>query len=487
LKQNSPKQLYSAEQSRQLDRIAIEQFSIPGITLMKRAGRAAFQTLLAHWPQPQHISVFCGGGNNGGDGYIVAALAAQQHIPVSLFYLSDPAKLNGDAALARDFAAQSGVQFTAFTDSANVQGVVVDAMLGTGSKGAPRGDYAKAIALINSLDNPVLAIDIPSGLDADTGAATDAVRADATITFIGTKRGLLTGRGPALTDELVFNNLELPEAVYQQVATSTYSIDYQPLPPREQDAHKGASGHVLILGGDEGMGGAVAMAAEAAARTGAGLVSVATQADHVNAILARCPEVMVKGIKSEDQLAPLLSRANVLVVGPGLGQSAWSRMLWNASLTTSLPKVVDADGLNMLAEKNLRNDNWVLTPHPGEAARLLSCDTNTIQNDRFCAASKLRNVWGGVVILKGAGSLVASASGIGVCRAGNPGMASGGMGDVLSGVIGALIAQGLSLQEAAETGVQIHAMAGDRASQRGQRGMLATDLMPHLRSLVNGL
>jgi len=266
------------------------------------------------------------------------------------------------------------------------------------------------------------------------------------------------------------------------------------LPPRAVDAHKGDSGHVLVIGGDNGFGGAVAMAAEAAARCGAGLVSVATQAEHVNAILARRPEIMVKSIAKADDLDALLSRATVLVVGPGLGQSAWSLMLLRKVLQSNLPKVVDADALSLFAcgessEDTLRkhrDKHWILTPHPGEAARLLSGDVGEVQHDRYLAVTEIQKARDGVVVLKGAGTLVASEHAIGVCRAGNAGMASGGMGDVLSGVIGALLAQGLGLQEAAELGVQIHGMAGDKAARRGQRGLLATDLMPHLRSLING-
>jgi len=490
-----PSAIYSAEQSRQLDRIASEQFAIPGITLMKRAGRAAWQTLLTAWPAPEHVTVYCGGGNNGGDGYILAGLAAQQQVPTTLIFLSDPNKLQGDAALARDFAAQNGVAFLPFSQDKKPTGIIVDALIGTGARGAPRAIYAAVIDCINSSALPVLAIDIPSGLNADTGAVIGtAVQADITITFICLKQGLLTGRGPALCGNLQFADLGVPKAVHQQVKNPCHLIQYRPLPPRAVDAHKGDSGHVLVIGGDNGFGGAVAMAAEAAARCGAGLVSVATQAEHVNAILTRRPEIMVKSIAKADDLDALLSRATVLVVGPGLGQSAWSLMLLRKVLQSNLPKVVDADALSLLAcgessEDTLRKHrdrHWILTPHPGEAARFLCGDVGQVQHDRYLAVTEIQKARDGVVVLKGAGTLVASEHAIGVCRAGNAGMASGGMGDVLSGVIGALLAQGLGLQEAAELGVQIHGMAGDKAARRGQRGLLATDLMPHLRSLING-
>lgn len=486
---NKNQSLYTAEQSRQLDRIAIEQCGIPGISLMKRAGRAAFQCLVSRWPKPGHITVFCGGGNNGGDGYIVAALAAQQQLPVTVVYLSDPERLKGDAALARDFARQANVEVKAFSaEEAIAEGLIVDALLGTGSSGDLRGDYQQAIEAINASSASVLSIDIPSGLFADTGSELGlAVKADATITFIGIKQGLLTGCGPVQTGELVFDDLGLPDEVYDQVESRCSVIPKPNFPKRALDAHKGKFGHVLVVGGDSGMGGAVLMAAEAAARCGAGLISVATRSEHIGPLLSRRPELMVKAVESGDDLQVLIDRASVMVIGPGLGQSDWSKMLLKQVLASDLPKVIDADALNLLASefKDQQSINWVLTPHPGEAARLLACDTQQVQRDRFASARQLQQQRGGALVLKGVGSLVVSENLTGVCRSGNPGMASGGMGDVLSGVIGALLAQGYDLYQAASMGVQVHAMAADKAAQRGERGMLASDLFPHLRTLVN--
>jgi len=489
--------LYTAAQSRALDRIAIEQYGLPGIVLMKRAGRAAWQALRERWPEAKTLTVFCGGGNNGGDGYIVAALAAQQKRPVRIVCLAPPEQLTGDAALACQFARDAGVAMQGFDDGLVLEGgVIVDALLGTGSRGAPRGDYAAAIDRINASGLPVLALDLPSGLDADTGhAAAACIRATATITFIALKRGLLTGRAPALTGELLYDDLQLPADVFAGIAPAARRIAEQLpnhlLPPRAADAHKGHFGHVLVIGGDLGMGGAAAMAAEAAARTGAGLVSVATRAENVPAIVTRRPELMARGIQSAIELEGLLARASVVAIGPGLGKSEWSQHLLAATLASSLPLVVDADALNLIADMpDALPREWVLTPHPGEAARLLRCSTGEIQADRFAAAERLQQRFGGTVVLKGAGSLVASAGTggceIAVCSAGNPGMASGGMGDVLSGVIAGLIAQGLDPADAAELGVLLHARAADRAAAAsGERGMLASDLFPHLQGLVN--
>lgn len=491
--------LYTAAQTRELDRLAIEEQGIPGIVLMKRAGRAAFEALLRRWPVPGLIHIFCGSGNNAGDGYIVAGLTAQKNLPVRIIQVGDPKKLQGDAARAHEFARQAKVEMLPWAPGLSLdEGVVVDALLGTGAKGAPRGDYAAAIRCINASNLPVLAVDLPSGLDADTGHCEgDRVRADLTVTFIGVKRGLLTGRAPAVVGELEFRDLDLPEAVYDAVPTRVSRLNpamaADLLPPRQRDVHKGHFGHVLVIGGDLGTGGAALMAAESAARVGAGLVSVATRSEHCGAFLARRPELMVRGVDSPDKLKPLLSRATVVVIGPGLGQSDWAYGLLQAAVKSGLPLVVDADGLNLISRdpEAFRNaGKWVLTPHPGEASRLLGKSTGDVQADRFAAAEELLRRFGGAVVLKGAGTLVASDSDsgprIGVADVGNPGMASGGMGDILSGVIGGLLAQGLSLAQAAELGVLLHGQAADLAAQAaGERGLLATDLLPHLHHLVN--
>lgn len=491
-----PSALYTAAQCRELDRIAIEDFAIPGFDLMQRAGRVAFNRLLSQWAQPSLITVFCGSGNNGGDGYVIAALAARQNYSVQIVQVGDPAKLRGDAAKACRFAQEAGVNMLPFPSAETpVTGVIVDALLGTGSQNAPRGDYQQAIRMINNSGLPVLAVDLPSGLDPDTGQVKgDCVRAQVTTTFIGVKRGLCTGQAPAYTGKIFFDSLEVPPAVYSQVPSQVEHLrdgDFDHLlRPRAVDAHKGHFGHVLVIGGDLGMGGAVLMAAEAAGRVGAGLVSVATRPQHVSALLGRRPEFMVHGVDSADALDDMMERASVLVLGPGLGRSSWSRDIFARAMQGSQPRVVDADGLNLISENPdafAKGVPWVLTPHPGEAARLLGQTVADVQTDRFASARQLQERFGGVAVLKGAGSLIASQNRIGVSTRGNPGMATGGMGDVLSGVIGGLLAQGFELADAAEAGVLIHGKAADLAAGDGQRGMLATDLFVHLRTLVNPL
>lgn len=260
----------------------------------------------------------------------------------------------------------------------------------------------------------------------------------------------------------------------------------QLLKPRARTASKTDFGHVLVIGGDRGMAGAVRMAGEATARVGAGLVSIATRPEHITVISSTRPELMAHGVKTAKELSPLLKRATVLVLGPGLGQSTWSQQLFKKVLSAPQPKVVDADALNLLAKKPVLRSDWILTPHPGEAARLLKSTPEKIQQDRITAALQLQKKYGGVIVLKGADTIV-----VGndhkpkICNAGNPGMASGGMGDVLTGIIAGLIAQGLPLQLAAELSVCLHAAAGDLAAKEGERGLLALDLMPYLRKLVN--
>ncbi|WP_369809169.1 NAD(P)H-hydrate dehydratase [Oceanicoccus sp. KOV_DT_Chl] len=283
--------------------------------------------------------------------------------------------------------------------------------------------------------------------------------------------------------------------IFGQVAASSERLDLaalmKHLPARATTAHKGHGGHVMITGGDAGMAGAAVMASQAACRVGAGLISCATRPEHIPALISRCPEVMAHGVISGQELAELLPRANAVVVGPGLGQAAWGEQLFQQVCQLDVPLVVDADALNMLAArtfiKECTRDKWILTPHPGEAARLLNCSVAEIQQDRFAAVIELQRRYGGAVILKGAGTLVADSEHQlpALCAYGNPGMASGGMGDVLSGVLGALLAQGLSVADAARLGVCLHGAAADLAALDGQRGMLATDLLPHLRHLVN--
>jgi NAD(P)H-hydrate epimerase len=330
-------------------------------------------------------------------------------------------------------------------------------------------------------------------VDADSGYHHGcAVRADITLSFIAGKPGLYTGRGRAAAGEVVIDDLGLVDHVFDDLEPAARLLRADALArwcaPRPRDAHKGLFGHVLCIGGDRGYGGALALCAEAAHRVGAGLVSAATRAEHVAPLLTRRPECMVRAVDDADDLQPLLQRAGVLAVGPGLGMSEWGMALLYVAQEAGLPAVFDADALNAIARRDADLlPQAVLTPHPGEAARLLGLAVVEIEADRVQAARRLAARFGCVVVLKGAGTVVAAPGEIpAIVDAGNPGMAAGGMGDVLTGTIAGLIAQGWSRFDAAVCGALLHAAAGDAAADEGgERGLLPSDLFPHLRHLVN--
>lgn len=478
---------------RELERRACESGDLNTYALMERAGAAALNALRAAWPEASRIAVVCGKGNNGGDGYVLARLARLAGLEVTVLQVAAPG--GGDAALALGGLHKAGLALRPFAPDylAGVD-VIVDALLGIGISGAPAGPLAAAIAAINAAGKPVLALDLPSGLDGDTGqAAGPAVRATRTICFVAWKRGLFLGSGPALAGQRQLADLGLPDAVYAGFRPEVRVLRAEALPPRRRDAHKGDFGHVLCLGGAPGMSGAIRLAGEAALRCGAGLVSIATDVGHAALLNLDRPELMVRAIVGLDDpaLAEALGRATALVLGPGLGRSAWSRFLAESALSSRKPLVVDADGLNLLASGlggGARQD-LILTPHPGEAARLLGMESAAIQADRSGAARAIARSYGAICVLKGAGTVVAHPDGsLAIATGGNPGMASGGMGDVLAGVIGALLAQGLLPWEAACQGVALHAEAGDRAAaEGGERGLLASDLLPWLRRLINAV
>lgn len=528
--------------------------------LMGRAAQSAFDLLRQRWPETRRLCVLCGGGNNAGDGYLVARLAQLAGFEVRIIALKDEAQLTGDAQLAAIAAREAGVerhpwpQATATAESL-VKGwpLLLDALTGIGLREAPRGAVAHAIELINQRHREgahVMALDVPSGLDAATGAVAGvAVEADVTLTFLVDKPGLHTGRAELHAGHVSLARLGaarvLPEVVKQTRTAALLACESvqrltprwleTELVPRSPLAHKGDAGSVLVFGGGPGLGGSVLLASEATARAGAGKVALLTAPAHVSASLTRCPEVMVRGLKSgpegssHDGFAVLeaqMAQASVTLVGPGMGTEPLESLLWgwgglSRVLAADQPLVVDADALSLLAWRAgegevIRRDDWVLTPHPGEAARLLGCSVAQVEQDRPGAVRALQQRYGGSVVLKGAGSLIASPAGVlegpdvALCPYGNPGMASGGMGDVLGGIIAGLAAQALNggfdarqsrtheqgtaqaahvtrcMAQAARVGVLVHALAADRAVQeRGERGLLAGDLASYMHLLLN--
>jgi len=486
-----PLAIHTAQQVRDMDRWAIERLGIPGYTLMTRAGEAALDLVVEAWPRARRLLVLCGSGNNGGDGYVVARLARAAGLEVAVAALSDPSRLGGDAARAyADFVSHGGQAREFDASLLPAAELVVDAMLGTGLDREVGGVYAQCIDSVNAACTAVRAVDVPSGLNADTGAVMGrAVRADRTITFVGLKAGLFLGGGADHVGTLSFARLGVPEdagraePVMRRIDPADVT---QVLPRRRRSAHKGENGRVLVVGGGPGMPGAARLAAAAALRAGAGLVTVATRPEHVAAIVAGRPEIICHAVASGQELEPLLRQADVVALGPGLGRGEWSRTMFEAALAGGKPLVVDADGLNLLAAEPRRGSDWILTPHPGEAARLIGCSVAEVQADRLGSVRALAGRFGGVAVLKGAASLVLGPSGLPwVCTAGNPGMATAGMGDVLTGVIAAVWAQHRDAEAAAAVGVLVHATAGDAAARAGERGLLATDVIERLRECVN--
>jgi len=483
--QNWPINLYRAEQVREIERLAISFQNITSFDLMIRAGTAVFATMKLQCPDMQAIAVFCGSGNNAGDGYIVAKLALLAGLRVNVYSLIDPEGLGGDALLAYKHYQELQGEIILFQPEQVIKAdVLVDALFGIGLSRSITGLYAQAIQLINSTAAKIIAIDIPSGIHADTGCILGcAVKADCTVSFVALKQGLLTGQAFDYCGDIIFESLSVPEANFIEIKPAAVRVMKAQVPPRDRYSHKGRYGHVLVIGGDYGYTGAARMAGEAALRVGAGLVSIATRAEHAALINLSRPELMCHGVESPEQLMMLLEKASVVVIGPGLGQSDWAKSLFNKTLNAGKPMIIDADGLNLLAKTPIKNPDWILTPHPGEAARLLKCSTIDIEQDRFASVTALQHQYDGIILLKGAGTLIASTDECGISTTGNPGMASGGMGDVLAGIIAGMLAQGLSLKEAAQQGAYHHGLAADRAVEKeGERGLLASDLMPYLRT-----
>ncbi len=487
---------------RDLDRRSADAQGLSEFDLMERAGVAAFKHLRILWPRAQRVAVFCGTGNNGGDGWIIARLLRESGLNAEVFVFGALEKITGAARLAYeawfDMAQQSpnsSDDWLALAKPSTEYDLIVDALVGIGFRGPARPDFSELVDAVNRATIPVLSLDVPSGLNADTGALEGStVAAHATITFVAMKPGLLTGRARDFVGDLTLEPLGTPSSLIdsaQIVATSWASdLPHEFLHPRRPSAHKGNYGHVLVVGGNVGMGGASILAASAALRGGAGLVTLATRSAHLTAALARHPEVMAHNIDLPEALRPLLQGASTVVIGPGLGVDDWSRSCFRLALESAKPLVIDADGLNLLATDSSLSrlsQESVLTPHPGEAARLAGVSVSNIESDRLYWAKSLAEQYGSTIILKGAGSVIASqddGSIPHICSAGNPGMASGGMGDVLAGLVGALMGQGYAAPKAALGGVIAHATAGDQAWREHGIGLTASDVTSHLGAIL---
>jgi NAD(P)H-hydrate epimerase len=492
---SSPSALYSVSQVRALDAYAIGTLGVSGYTLMKRAGEAALRALRSRWPRALRIAVVTGGGNNGGDGYVLARFGHAAGLQMTVLAAVPPERLRGDARQAAADYRTSGGDIHAFSAATLAQAdVIVDALLGTGLDRPVQPELAGVIRAINDAQRPVFALDLPSGLNGDTGSVMGAaVRADSTISFVALKVGLFIGEGPDHAGRVLLDDLEVvapaAEAAFEPVLERLSDTEItRTLPRRARGAHKGDFGRVLLIGGGVGMPGAVRLAGEACLRAGAGLVTVACAPENMGAITSGRPELICLGIEAPDQLERALAAADVIGIGPGLGTTPWAHAMLHAALAAGKPLVLDADALNMLAaEGRTAPAHAILTPHPGEAARLLSTTTADIQGDRIAALRALLARHPCVAILKGAGTLIgASGCTPAICERGNPGMAAPGMGDVLTGAIAGVLAQCHDPWRAARVGVLAHALAGDDvARERGERGLLALDVAEALTRRIN--
>ena len=505
-----PPNLYLAEQIQQGELQCAQDLGIDMYQLMEKAGHAVFDCLLAHFSGAKNIVVLAGGGNNGGDAFVVARLAVQSNMPVAVFNDNPGRKLKGDAEIARQAYLGSGGKLLSFdhlVDLNEVPDVVIDGLLGTGFRGSLRAQMLDIIRLVNGWSAPIIAIDLPSGLDANTGfVESECAKATFTVTFIALKFGLMTGDGPDHVGQLIFAGLGLEAQFMSSISPVCRLLTPKtivPIPARRLNSNKGTYGHVVCFGGDKGMAGAIFMAAKAALRTGAGKISVFTHPDNVILVNTLCPELMVFSFEPESSqhlVQNKIANCDCVVLGPGLGQSEWSHMLFN--LVTACQKqshnkmVIDADGLNLLAQYYETNgfpshehQNWVLTPHPLEAARLLSCSVLKINQQRLDSIEKISERYGAVCVLKGNGSLIHGDRENSLNCSGNPGMASAGMGDVLTGVIAGIIVsrRGLqiSLQVNVELAVFLHGLAGDYAAIGGEIGIIATDLIDSLPRAIH--
>lgn len=505
--------LLTAAQMREADRQAIEEIGLPGALLMENAGRAAAAVLQQRFADsfPGPVLVLAGKGNNGGDGYVLARTLQQAGWQVHTLVLAAAESIAGDAALhlqillrcggAVEFVSADAALEVALSRQTGVR-VAVDALLGTGLANAVQGLYARAIDWLNEGTAPILALDIASGVDATRGRILGhAVQASATVSFAAAKLGQVLYPGAACCGSLEVVDIGLPMAAPLPAAERHTWVDARTaaalLPSRPVTGHKGTFGHLLVVGGCRGKSGALALSAAGGLRSGAGLITAAGPASLLPLLSQQLLEVMTAPLAEVDghlsmQALPVLQQLwqdkAALALGPGLGETDEARALARRLLVDCpLPLVLDADGLNALgAQPELLLQRAgraaVLTPHPGEMARLCGCSIAEVEADRVAAARSFATRYQVVLVLKGARSLIATPHGeIFVNSSGNPGLASGGSGDVLTGLIGGLLAQGLTASAAAVLGVYLHGLAAERLSRHmGQAGLAASDLAREL-------
>ena len=487
----SPLSAYRVATIQQHEHDLFTHAGVDPYALMCQAGLAVFTRLRARWPKAQSLAIAVGPGQNGGDGLVIAKAAIEQGMRVQLVSYKAPITFTKAAAKAWQALEQTAAEHNQpnvtqiVAERSEVprlvaaSDVLVDAVFGIGLdrpfEGASADFFAGLQQAVTAHDVPVLAVDLPSGLHADTGRVNaHTLVADETVTFLGLKPGLLTGVGRAFSGEVHLAELGQPPAAAADIHVLNAVVSR---PSKPTDGHKGRFGTVVVLAGNQGMSGAARLAAEAALRCGAGKVIVATHPGHAAMLNLNRPELMVYPVDDSRDVLKLLAQADALVIGPGLGRDRWTHTVWRALRHFEGPVVVDADGLHRLGPRSLQDNPSVITPHSGEAAAMLDCTAVEIEYDRIAAVRKLAEQYRSVAVLKGAGSLIADAEHLALCARGTPALATPGSGDVLSGLIGALLAGGLEPLPAAEQGVLLHAVAGEICAQhQGEWGVLASDL-----------
>lgn len=498
----------TAGQMREIDRATIEDYCFPGCVLMENAGRAVAEAVADLLPMAGRALVLVGKGNNGGDGLVAARHLAERGYVVEVALIGEGGQLRGEAEVNLRHARAFGIPVHENAGDTTIRellaraDVAVDALLGIGLSGAVGGRAAEVLGLLAAHTGRIVAVDIPSGLDADTGALMGPVpRVDITVTFGLPKQGLYLYPGRACCGHIRVAPIGLAPETVRTATPATWVVEMsdvaRAVPPRRPDAHKGDAGRLLVVAGSRGLTGAAAMAANAAMRAGAGLVTLACPAS-LNPILEqKCTEAMTAPLMDHgcghlrphhlDELLALASGVDAVVIGPGLGSRlTTAELVRDLVALVDRPVVLDADGLNAFAGNasrlRERTSGLAITPHPGELSRLLELSIERIQSDRVGSARECAEKLGCTVVLKGAGTVTAEPGGqVWINTTGSSAMAGGGMGDVLSGVLGALIAGGMPVTEAAPVGVWVHGRAGDIAAERiGPRGIIATDLLPAL-------
>ncbi len=512
--------LVTARQMKEMDRLTIESFGIPGIVLMESAGRGAVDALFRHFPNIRHmkVGIAAGRGNNGGDGFVIARYLAGTHVPLAVYLLSKRGRVRGDAAANLKLLDEMEIPVHEVPDNAAFESyrgrmkqcdLWIDAMLGTGLTSEVRGLFKEMITFLNTLQKPIIAIDIPSGLDSDTGRPRGScIKATVTVTFGLPKIGHAVLPGTEYVGKLEVVDIGIPPVVVDEIGPKHHLLTREMIKAwfksRALQSHKGTTGHLLVIGGSPGKTGAAVMTSRAAMRVGAGLVTLGIPKSLNMAMESQLTEVMTVplpenadqtlGLSAYGKIMSLLEHKNGLAIGPGLGTAKPTQNLVRRLIQTSpVPVVIDADGLNALAGslaflKDLKVP-VVMTPHPGEMARLVKKTPSQVQQERIYQARSFATTHKAYLVLKGARTIVAHPDGnVLINHTGNPGMASGGMGDVLTGMISGLIVQGLSVHEAVNAGVYLHSCAADFLSRsKGPVGFLASDVIDILPEQIKGL